>query len=143
MFTLDNLQKVVTTRKQVVGRGNGSNRGKNAGKGNKGQTKRGHVPIYFTGVINDAGGGLMSRIPKTKGFTARPKKQFETLYIERIADVIKDGVVDIKMLMENGLIGEKTVAVKVIKGHGETAKLGFTFDENSKITLSKGVKELL
>jgi large subunit ribosomal protein L15 len=145
MFTLSTLEKVVTSKKQRVGRGEGSNRGKNSGKGHKGQTKRGGgVPIWFTGKQSDAGSGIMARIPKTKGFTALNRKNSITLYVERILATLDKGqIVSMATLLEHGLINEKIKTVKVIKGQADTEKLDLKFDEIDKITLSKGVKELL
>jgi large subunit ribosomal protein L15 len=144
MFTLSTLEKVVTSKKQRVGRGEGSNRGKNSGKGHKGQTKRGGgVPIWFTGKQDDAGGGILSKTPKIKGFNRYDKKNTATLYIERIVTTIpKDQVVSIASLLEHGLINDKIKSVKVIKGQVDSEKVTLKFDENDKIVLSKGVKEL-
>ncbi|MGL4759548.1 MAG: uL15 family ribosomal protein [Patescibacteria group bacterium] len=145
MITLSNLEKISIGRTQRKGRGEGSKRGKNSGKGHKGQTKRsGGVPIFFVGRQSDAGSGILSRTPKTKGFKARDAKNQVSLYIERIAATVPaNEVIDLKVLNTYGLIGDKIKIVKVIKGQEDTQKLAIKFDENSKITFSKGVKEII
>ena len=146
MITLSNLPKLVTQKKQRVGRGNGSNRGKNAGKGNKGQTKRGHVPIFFAGRQSDAGSGIMARSPKLKGFTAWDTKSHKVLYIERIVSTLESGsTINLETLLKAGLVTDKIKTVKIIKGNTETTQLEspLKFDETENIVFSKGVKELL
>ncbi len=146
MITLSNLPKLVTQKKQRVGRGNGSNRGKNAGKGNKGQTKRGHVPIFFAGRQSDAGSGIMARSPKLKGFTAWDTKSHKVLYIERIVSTLESGAtINLATLLKAGLVTDKIKTVKIIKGNSETTTLEnpLKFDETKNVILSKGVKELL
>ena len=146
MITLSNLPKLVTQKKQRVGRGNGSNRGKNAGKGNKGQTKRGHVPIFFAGRQSDAGSGIMARSPKLKGFTAWDTKSHKVLYIERIVSTLESGsIINMETLLKAGLLSDKIKTVKIIKGNSETTALEnpLKFDETKNVVLSKGVKELL
>ena len=146
MITLSNLPKLVTQKKQRVGRGMGSNRGKNAGKGNKGQTKRGHIPIFFAGRQSDAGSGIMARSPKIKGFKAWDTKSHKVVYIERIAATLESGaVINMETLLKAGLIIDKIKTVKIIKGNSETTELDnpIKFDEIENIVLSKGVKELL
>ena len=146
MITLSNLPKLVTQKKQRVGRGNGSNRGKNAGKGNKGQTKRGHVPIFFAGRQSDAGSGIMARSPKLKGFTAWDTKSHKVLYIERIVSTLESGsIINMETLLKAGLVTDKIKTVKIIKGNSETTTLEnlLKFDETENVVLSKGVKELL
>ncbi|NJK71265.1 MAG: hypothetical protein HC932_03370 [Thermales bacterium] len=69
MFSTNNMKKITKTKKRV-GRGEGSNRGKNAGKGHKGQTKRGHVRIGFEGNQTP----LVRRLPKLRGFNNYDKR---------------------------------------------------------------------
>jgi large subunit ribosomal protein L15 len=146
MFSLSDLPKIVVSKKQRVGRGEGSNRGKNAGKGHKGQTKHnGKRPAYFTGNKSDSGMGGLARVPKTKGFTAHNTKDKATLYIERIVEAVEaQSTVTIQSLVEANLINSMIKSVKVIKGkQTEDLQINVKFDENEKILLSKGVEELL
>jgi large subunit ribosomal protein L15 len=70
IIQLNNLEKTTQKRKQRVGRGVGSNRGKNCGLGNKGQSKRGHVRIGFEGGQKS----LIRRTPKFRGFKQYDRK---------------------------------------------------------------------
>jgi len=144
MFTLEDLPKIVLKRKQRVGRGNGSNRGKNSGLGNKGQTKHGGKrPAYFIGDSSDSGQFALSRSPKRKGFKARVNKQAVTVQLKSILTSFDSGNINIETLKEKGLINSKVKKVKVIKTNN-LGKITATlkFDENENLVLSQGVKEL-
>ena len=144
MFTLEDLPKIVLQRKQRVGRGNGSQRGKNSGKGNKGQTKRGGKrPVYFIGDNSDSGHSPLARNPKRKGFKARVNKQETTVHLKAILDKFESGSVNLETLLEHKLINAKITKVKIIKTNGiEKVESTIKFDESKNLVLSKGVKEL-
>ena len=136
MFLLHKQKKTVHKTKQRVGRGEGSNRGKNSGKGHKGQTKRGHVRIGFEGGQKP----LNRRLPKYKGFKARPNKQRVVLTLSDISKVYKDKeIVSLQTLLEKNLINDKIKKVRIINTGSLTAKV--TFEESDSIYLTKGVKE--
>lgn len=138
MFLLNKLQRVVNQRKQRKGRGEGSNRGKNAGKGHKGQTKRGHVRIGFEGGQKP----LNRRLPKFKGFKARDNKQRVTLTLTDLDKAYaQDEVVSLASLKERNVIESTTKQVRVIKTGVLTKKL--TFAQEDSIHLTKGVKEII
>ena len=138
MFLLNNLQKVVNQRKQRKGRGEGSNRGKNSGKGHKGQTKRGHVRIGFEGGQKP----LNRRLPKFKGFNARENKQRVVLTLTDIDKAYAaDEQVSMQTLLEKKLISDKIKQVRVVNTGELTKKLGFSEEES--LHLTKGVKEII
>lgn len=138
MFLLNNLQKVVNQRKQRKGRGEGSNRGKNSGKGHKGQTKRGHVRIGFEGGQKP----LNRRLPKFKGFNARDNKQRVVLTLSDLDKAYAAGEeVSLSSLREKGLISEKIKQVRVVNTGTLSKKLVFVEADN--LHLTKGVKEII
>lgn len=138
MFILESIKKIVPTKKKRIGRGEGSNRGKNSGKGHKGQTKRGHVRIGFEGGQKP----LNRRLPKFRGFKQRPNKQLVTITLSGIDKVYNDKeVVNIDSLREKGLISDKIKKVRIIKTGSLTKTL--TFEESETLYLTKGVKEII
>jgi large subunit ribosomal protein L15 len=100
-----------------VGRGEGSGKGRTAGRGQKGQLKRGTVHAGFEGGQMP----LHRRLPK-RGFNNIFAKQFTEVRLDRIASRFSAGeVVDIASLKERGLI--KQVGKDGIKvlGNGEVS----------------------
>lgn len=145
MFQLENLPKVVTKKRKRIGIGEGSGLGKNAGFGHKGQKKRsGKLPVYFTG-INSGAGSALDRLPKKRGFKARAKKQFAVLYIEQLVKNFDEKtLITLDLIKEKTLIDQKVTAIKIIKGKLTDKIQGkIKFDENTNITLSSSVKELI
>jgi len=138
MFQLSQTLKTVLTKKVRVGRGNGSHRGKNAGKGNKGQTKRGHVRIGFEGGQKT----LIRRTPKLRGFKAIVSKNKAQLTTSLINQYFADGEqISITTLIEKKLIEDPISSVRIIKNVELTKKV--TFDNSDSIYLTKGVKSLI
>lgn len=83
-----------------VGRGEGSGKGRTAGRGEKGQLKRGTVHPGFEGGQMP----LHRRLPK-RGFNNIFAKQFTEVRLDRIASHFSAGeVVDAASLKERGLI---------------------------------------
>ena len=81
-----------------VGRGEGS-KGKTAGRGAKGQTKRTHVRPGFEGGQLP----LYMRLPKLRGFKSPFKKEYQVVNVAALAELFPQG-------------GEITVADLVAKG---------------------------
>ncbi|MEK7142845.1 MAG: 50S ribosomal protein L15 [Patescibacteria group bacterium] len=109
---LHQLEKVVKKKSKRLGRGVGSGKGKTAGRGTKGQKSRSgyNLPRRFEG-------GQMpwiQRISKLKGFKSRhPKAQI--VKISQIEAKFKEGErVDLKSLIEKGLIKTKDLPVKIL-----------------------------
>jgi|GEM_PF-1106584 len=146
MFTLNSLPKVTQKKSIRIGRGEGSNRGKNSGKGHKGQTKHGGKrPIYFTGVTGDAGVGLLSRNPKTKGFRAMDRKQREVFSLDHLIKFFAEGeTVDLASMKIKGMILHRTKEVRLVSPkNAENITYKLKFDENPNIYLTKGARELI
>lgn len=145
MITLNNLPKTVQKQKKVLGRGPGSGLGKNAGKGNKGQTKRGGKrPVYFTGATSDAGQSALARSPKLRGFKARVNKQHAVVQLKTILENYTiDETVNLETLIAKLLVNAKVKTIKVIKTNGLKPDVSLPkFDENDNLVLSKGVKDM-
>ena len=144
MFTLSTLNKTVARQKQRIGRGEGSNRGKNAGKGNKGQTKRaGKSPVHWkTGGTGESGNSMLSSAPKWAGFKpafqkVRKLREFSLKTIEKYFD--NNSEISLAALTEKKLITNKVKNVRIIGSLNPTKK--FTFSE--EIYTTSGVKKLL
>ena len=107
-----------------VGRGEGS-KGKTAGRGFKGQTKRTHVRAGFEGGQLP----LYMRLPKLRGFKNPFKTQFQVINIAKLAELFPEGgELGVADLIAKGAVRDG-YPVKVL-GDGETT---------AKFTL-KGVK---
>lgn len=144
MFTLSTLSKTVTQQKQRIGRGEGSNRGKNSGKGNKGQTKRaGKSPVHWrTGGSGESGNSFLSSTPKWAGFKpafqkVRKLREFSLSTIEKHFE--DNSQISLATLLEKKLITNKIKNVRIIGGLNITKK--FTFAE--EIYTTSGVKKIL
>ena len=98
-----------------VGRGEGSGKGRTAGRGQKGQLKRGTVHPGFEGGQMP----LHRRLPK-RGFNNIFAKKFTEVRLDRIASRFSAGeVVDAASLKERGLIKKvEKDGIKVL-GNGE------------------------
>ena len=102
---LSNLKPRPGSRKAAmrVGRGEGSGKGKTAGRGMKGQRARGTVPIGFEGGQMP----LHRRLPK-RGFNNIHAKHYFEISVEKLESRFEDGAtVDIRAIKAVGLISEK------------------------------------
>lgn len=136
MFNLSNIEKIVPKKRKRIGKGEGSNRGKNAGKGHKGQTKHGgKVPIWFEGGQKS----LSRRSPKFKGFKARPNPFRVAIPTSVLSIFSENEVISLASLLEKGIIKPVIRDVRIIKN--SELEHNLTFD--SSIYLTKGVKEML
>lgn len=140
MFTLSNLPKTTTKRKRV-GRGEGSNRGKNSGKGHKGQVKRGKVRPLFEGGQNP----LVKRLPKNKGFKSlKSKKHTISISLTILDKYYTNGEeVSLTSLKEKGVTTAKAKMVRIIKSGQLSASKKLLFKDESNLHLTKGVREYI
>lgn len=139
MFELSNLPKTVTKSKKRVGRGEGSNRGKNAGKGHKGQNKHGQgVRIGFEGGQKS----LLRRTPKFRGFKPLDRNDKVILTLGTIDKVfLENETVSLATLLEKGLINKYTKIVRIVSTGSLSKKISFVEEES--LYLTKGVKSVL
>jgi large subunit ribosomal protein L15 len=139
MFELANTPKTVTKHRKRVGKGEGSNRGKNSGKGHKGQTKHGgKVPLTFEGGRKS----LVRRTPKLRGFKAVDHQDKAVLTFDLVSKYFSEkDTVTLEGLREKGLIKPLVKTVRIIKGMNAVSPLVFGADE--AIHLTKGVKDLM
>lgn len=138
MFDLSKVVKTVQKKRKRVGKGEGSNRGKNCGKGHKGQVKRGgKLPVTFEG----GGKSLVRRTPKKRGFKGPTKRQHTEITTKTIDENYKASeTVSLKTLLEKALISDKVKKVRIIKNGELSKKIKFNEEE---VYLTKGVKELI
>jgi large subunit ribosomal protein L15 len=138
MLTLNTIMKTVTIRKQRKGRGNGSNRGKNAGKGHKGQVKRGHVRIGFEGGQKP----LIRRLPKFRGFKQMDRKNTISLPLDSLLSKITTTEISFEVLLEAGIITKHIKKVRILKPKLKN-DVSFTLKDETNIHLTKGAKEYM
>lgn len=138
MYVLENNLPSVLQKKQRVGRGNGSNRGKNCGKGHKGQTKRsGGWRVGFEGGQKS----IVRRLPKLRGFNILERGNSAKLAVSLLNAAFDDGqLVTIALLKEKGLITKFVKTVRVFKNEEKSA---LKFDTENGITLTKGIQEII
>jgi len=138
MFELSKTKKTVLKKKTRYGRGEGSNHGKNAGRGHKGQQKRGHLRIGFEG----GGRTAIRRLPKFRGFKAMDRKDSAQITLSLINSYYVDAeVVSMATLLEKGLIHDKIKSVRIIKNADLDKKV--TFEQSDALYLTKGVKSFI
>jgi large subunit ribosomal protein L15 len=139
MYHISDSIKTITQKKQRIGRGNGSNRGKNSGKGHKGQTKRsGKVAATFEGGKKS----LIRRTPKFKGFKNDNNQTISQLPLTIVLKHYNDGeVVTLVSLKEKNLVKNSIKTARIVLRGELTKKV--TFDSENGIHLTKGVKALI
>ena len=144
---LTNLTPAPGSRKKRtrLGRGEGSGKGKTAGRGSKGQHKRGTVRTGFEGGQMP----LHRRLPK-RGFNNIFAKRFTEVRIDRIAAKFAEGeVADVEALKARGLVSKvEADGVKVL-GNGEISHAvtvraaAFTKAAAAKIEAAGGKAEVV
>ncbi|MGC0142920.1 50S ribosomal protein L15 [Pseudactinotalea sp. Z1732] len=107
------------TRKQRVGRGDGSGRGTTAGRGTKGTKARNQVPARFEGGQTP----LHMRLPKLRGFNNPFKTEYQVVNLDRLSALYPDGgTVTVEDLVAKGavrgghpvkLLGSGEISVKI------------------------------
>lgn len=137
-MSLSNLHPAKGSRKSKKrkGRGPGSGLGKTAGRGTKGQKS-------ISGYSRKRGfeGGQMPlhrRVPK-RGFTNIFRKEYSKVNLDRIEGIKKEKV-DIKELVQAGLIRKESEIVKIL-GRGDISSpktiYAHKFSESAKKKIEK------
>jgi large subunit ribosomal protein L15 len=119
-----------TTKKKVLGRGQGCGRGCTSGRGNKGQGSR----SGFSQQVGFEGGQmpLARRIPK-RGFNNKTfAHAFQTVNIGELEKFAEGERVDYSALLEHGLVDKKNRYVKLLGGGALTKKLHVRVNRASK-----------
>ncbi len=134
------------TKAKRLGRGIGSGLGKTSGKGHKGQWARsggGVRPGFEGGQIT-----LMRRLPK-RGFNNKFAKEFSTINVDKL-NMFDDGaVVDLKLLVEAGIVKKVEAYGLKVLGDGELTKkltvkaAKFTASAKEKIEKAGGTVEVI
>lgn len=123
-----------TTKRSRVGRGIGSGNGKTAGKGHKGQKARtgGSIRRGFEGGQTP----LYRRIPK-RGFTNHFATEYAIVNLSDLEKFENDTVVNMELLLSEGLIRKELCGLKVL-GNGQlTKKLTVVANKFSKAAEEK------
>lgn len=117
---LNNLRPSIgsTKNRKRIGRGTGSGHGKTATKGHKGQKARsgGSIKAGFEGGQMP----LQRRLPK-RGFTPIDKIEYSLVNLSQIECFIAGSVIDLALLVSNGLVKSDRLAVKIL-GNGDLTK---------------------
>ncbi len=130
-------------RRKRVGRGDGSGRGKTAGRGTKGTKARGEVPLFFEGGQMP----LVRRVPKLKGFTPPKRKRYGAVNLTALAS-LGSAEVGPDELRAAGLVHKRDKLIKVL-GAGEIHRAitvrahAFSESARSKIESAGGTIEQL
>ena len=133
-MSLHTLSKITTKKKKRVGRGRGSGKGKTAGRGEKGQKKRGKVKPWFEGGQL----ALTKRLPfvRGKGFKGPQRKPF-ILSLEKLNCFRAGSKLTVERLQKEGLVPENVpYGVKILANGEIDKKLSL-----EGIKVSKGAKE--
>jgi large subunit ribosomal protein L15 len=139
MYHISDSLSTIPKKKQRIGRGNGSNRGKNSGKGHKGQTKRsGKVSAVFEGGKKS----LVRRTPKFKGFKNDNNQTVAQLPLTIVLENYEAGdMITLASMKEKHMVKNSIKTVRIILRGELTKKV--TFDSENGIHLTKGVKALI
>lgn len=130
------------TRRTRVGRGDGSGKGKTAGRGTKGTKARGEVHMFFEGGQMP----LIRRVPKLKGFTPPNRKVYGAVNVGELGDLGSE--VGPEELRAAGLVRKRDKLVKVL-GNGDISKKvtvrahAFSDAAKSKIEGAGGTAEVI
>ena len=130
------------TRRTRVGRGDGSGKGKTAGRGTKGTKARGEVHMFFEGGQMP----LIRRVPKLKGFTPPNRKVYGAVNVGELGDLGSEIGPD--ELRAAGLVRKRDKLVKVL-GNGDISKKvtvrahAFSDAAKSKIEGAGGTVEII
>lgn len=123
-MSLNNLPKVTKKRTKIIGRGQGTGKGKTAGRGTKGQNARSRLPIthpHFEGGQRS----IIKRLPYKRG-KGNPKISKKPLIVNLKALNIlpNNSIIDIDLLVKFGIVqadDAKIYGVKIL-GEGKIEK---------------------
>lgn len=126
-----------------VGRGEGSGKGKTAGRGTKGTKARNKVPAFFEGGQMP----LVRRVPKLKGFTPPRSRDYGAV---NLADLAVLDIADIgpDELRSAGLVRKRDKLIKIL-GRGDIDRAvnvkahAFSESAKSKIEEAGGTVETI
>jgi len=117
---LHELRPALNSRKRRIraGRGDGSRRGKTAGRGTKGQNSRsgGGVRPYFEGGQLP----LVRRLPHQRGFTNIFRVEYAAVNVGRLEEFPAQSEITPATLQETGLV-RKNMPVKIL-GDGDLTR---------------------
>ena len=117
---LNNLKNTEKKQRKRVGRGNASGHGTYSGKGLKGQKSRSGfslVPGFEGGQLR-----LIKKLAKLKGFKNHNRIINQTVTLDQIDQLPKDADVNIKTLLEAGIIDDPNRPVKILNVGKLTSK---------------------
>jgi large subunit ribosomal protein L15 len=103
-------------KRKRVGRGEGSGRGKTAGRGTKGTKARGSVRVFFEGGQMP----LARRVPKLKGFRPPQRQVYGAVNLSDLAG-LKGKEIGPDELRAAGLIHKRDKLIKVL-GDGDIGR---------------------
>jgi large subunit ribosomal protein L15 len=132
------------TKSKRVGRGEGSGKGKTAGRGMKGTHARGEVSAFFEGGQMP----LTRRLPKLKGFKPPSRTIFEAVNVKDLDRVSSNEIGPAEMRSSGLIRGNRNVLVKVL-GTGDIDRKvrvsahAFSESARSKIEAAGGGVELI
>tara|TARA_B100000945_G_C20424722_1_gene619786 strand:+ start:4716 stop:5150 length:435 start_codon:yes stop_codon:yes gene_type:complete len=109
---LNNLKNTEKKQRKRVGRGNASGHGTYSGKGLKGQKSRSGfslVPGFEGGQLR-----LIKKLAKLKGFKNHNRTINQTVTLDQIDQLPADSEVNIKNLLEAGIIDDPKRPVKIL-----------------------------
>ncbi len=127
-----------THRRKRVGRGPGSEKGKTAGRGMKGQKSRSGV------AINGFEGGQMplyQRLPK-RGFTKPNRKRYATVNLGKLENFIARDKIDPKttiteeILVQSGIVTRRHDGIRILAGGELSTKLSIEVTGASKAAIA-------
>lgn len=131
------------TARTRVGRGEGSGKGKTAGRGTKGTRARGSVKAFFEGGQMP----LVRRVPKLKGFTPPNRVVYAEVNVKDLSR-IETASIGPAELRRAGLIGGRDPKVKVL-GSGDVDRAltvrahAFSQSAKDKIVSAGGSVEVI
>jgi large subunit ribosomal protein L15 len=138
-------QKGSTKRKRIVARGIGSNTGKTAGRGAKGQKARRQISPWFEGGQTP----IVRRLPVKKGFRNINHKEYAELNVAALEKHFEAGtVVTPELLIEKRLINSLKDGLKILAFGDLSKKLTvkahkFSASAKEKIEKAGGTAEAL
>ncbi|MGH2757709.1 MAG: 50S ribosomal protein L15 [Actinomycetota bacterium] len=131
------------TPRTRVGRGEGSGKGKTAGRGTKGTRARGSVHLFFEGGQMP----LTRRVPKLKGFKPPNRTEYGAVNVSALNDLDATEVGP-EELRAAGLVHKRDKLVKIL-GAGDLSKKltvrahAFSASARTKIEAAGGSVELI